>query len=154
MATLNFPPGPTVGQIYEHPEAGPYEWNGFAWQRPISADGATGPQGPAGPAGADGAPGPQGPAGATGPQGPAGPSGAPAGVGVIGSIGFFSWTATADTTCPGTVLDASKIKYASVNDTFYDVAACPGGVTPAGAWMMLGGRQVQGPDTTVFQRIA
>jgi hypothetical protein len=50
MATLNFPSNPTVGQIYEHPEAGPYEWNGFAWQRPgdntyvnVAGDTMTGP---------------------------------------------------------------------------------------------------------------
>jgi microcystin-dependent protein len=31
MSALNFPQSPTIGQIYEHPDAGSYEWNGYAW---------------------------------------------------------------------------------------------------------------------------
>jgi secreted PhoX family phosphatase len=62
--------------------------------------------------------------------------------------------ATNDSTCPGSLLDASKITYASVDDVYLDVANCPGGITPAGTWMMLGGRQTAGSDATLFTRIA
>lgn len=31
MSALNFPSSPIVGQLYEHPTAGVYEWNGYAW---------------------------------------------------------------------------------------------------------------------------
>jgi hypothetical protein len=62
MAILNFPADPTVGQIYTHPEAGEYKWNGYAWERTAGGvvEGPVGPTGPQGPAGADG------PAGAEG----------------------------------------------------------------------------------------
>lgn len=112
MAILNFPADPTVGQIYDHPEAGEYKWNGYAWER--TAGGVVeGPVGPQGPAGADGAeglsayevavtngyPGTEaewleslvgdtGPAGADGSpgiQGPAGADGAPGATGPAGA---------------------------------------------------------------------
>jgi hypothetical protein len=53
MAILNFPSAPSVGQIYAHPDAGEYKWNGYAWER--TNGGVTeGPIGPAGPAGPEG----------------------------------------------------------------------------------------------------
>jgi hypothetical protein len=33
MAILNFPADPVVGQFYDHPDAGQYLWNGYAWER-------------------------------------------------------------------------------------------------------------------------
>ncbi len=117
MAILNFPSNPTVGQIYDHPDAGQYIWNGYAWDRTAGGvvEGPAGPQGetgPAGPAGADGPAGAEGlsayevavtngfagteeewlaslegPAGADGAQGEVGPAGPAGADGAQGEVG-------------------------------------------------------------------
>jgi hypothetical protein len=33
MPILDFPPSPSVGQIYENESSGTYRWNGYAWDR-------------------------------------------------------------------------------------------------------------------------
>jgi murein DD-endopeptidase MepM/ murein hydrolase activator NlpD len=33
MPILDFPPSPSVGQIYENETSGTYRWNGYAWDR-------------------------------------------------------------------------------------------------------------------------
>jgi len=68
---INWPIGPSLGQIYTSPLGDKWEWNGYAWDS-VGGTGLTGPQGPQGPTGADGADGATGPAGADGVTGPTG----------------------------------------------------------------------------------
>lgn len=95
MPTINFPTGPTVGQLYTFANR-TWEWNGQGWQAAqgpfnIGPTGPTGPaSGPTGPTGPTGATGPTGPGGAAsfvpGPTGPTGITG-PSGTGPTGPTG-------------------------------------------------------------------
>lgn len=91
---INFPTGPTVGQIYTYGSRS-WEWNGDAWQAApgpytVGPTGPTGSTGPTGPTGSTGATGPTGATGDTGPtgaQGVAGPTGPTGSTGSTGPTG-------------------------------------------------------------------
>lgn len=95
MPTINFPTGPTVGELYTFADR-TWQWNGQGWQAAVGPFniGPTGPTGPAngptGPTGPTGATGPTGPGGAAsfvpGPTGPTGITG-PSGTGPTGPTG-------------------------------------------------------------------
>lgn len=116
---INFPTGPTVGQIYTYGSRS-WEWNGDAWQAapgpytvgPTGPTGSTGPTGPTGstgatgptgatgdtgPTGAQGVAGPTGPTGSTGSTGPTGPTGD---TGLTGPTGPTGSTGSAGSTGP------------------------------------------------------
>lgn len=95
---INFPTGPTVGQIYTYSNRS-WTWNGEGWQASLGpfnvgptgptgpASGPTGPTGFLGPTGATGSTGPLGATGTTGPTGDIGPTGNTGPTGPTGDIG-------------------------------------------------------------------
>jgi hypothetical protein len=96
MAVIDFPPTPSLNDVYTN-GIQTYKWNGIAWR--LVRTSAVGPTGPQGPAGSDstaiGATGPQGPTGpsVTGPQGAASTVTGPAGpTGATGSFAITPWT--------------------------------------------------------------
>lgn len=104
---INFPTGPTVGQIYTYGSRS-WEWNGDAWQAApgpytVGPTGPTGSIGPTGPTGSTGASGPTGSTGATGPtgaQGVAGPTGPTGSTGSTGPTGPTGSTGSTGPTGP------------------------------------------------------
>ena len=74
---INFPPNPTINQIYTFGIA-VWKWDGSVWRR-IPDPGAPGPGGDPGTPGTPGTPGVPGQAGNPGPPGPPGPAGGPPG---------------------------------------------------------------------------
>jgi len=80
MAIIDWPSGPTVGQLYTF-NGITYTWTGTKWQTGTAPTTLTGPTGITGPTGPSG-----GPTGNTGPTGPTGFTGATGNTGATGTV--------------------------------------------------------------------